>query len=226
MKNKLFKAITVFPKLFQNYLPGIASAQSENRTFPFFLSTVFQVISTFKDKEFVNIFQQQKNAAPIIWIQGTGGIKIFFFFGERKKISPLSFSELFLPKKKGESKYASPPFRVQFAYYLILPREFRGWNTFQVFESLPSPQNTYDWRELGPSLLVYGATFLIGVTGNGLILVRNTYIVRFPKRNTYINKLLLIESSLLWWFLCSWRNLQNSKMKPIKQYSVLRQYFQ
>ena len=109
MKNKLFNAITVFPKLFQNYLPGIASAQSKNRTFPYVSPWFFRffLLSTFTDKKFLNIFQQQKNVAPIIWILGTRDKKILFY--EREKNSPLSFFELFLPKKKRESKYAPLP---------------------------------------------------------------------------------------------------------------------
>ncbi len=50
---------------------------------------------------------------------------------------------------------------------------------YDIDESL----NTYNWRELGPSLIVYVVTFICGVVGNGLILVsviRQTHVKSSP----------------------------------------------
>ena len=43
--------------------------------------------------------------------------------------------------------------------------------------------STFDWTELGPSLFVFGVTFIVGILGNTLILVavlRHTHVKSSP----------------------------------------------
>lgn len=70
--------------------------------------------------------------------------------------------------------------------------------TYDEFESF----STFDWAELGPSLVVYAVTFVVGILGNALILVavaRHTHVKNSPV-NVFLAS--LASADLLLIFIC------------------------
>ena len=61
---------------------------------------------------------------------------------------------------------------------------------------------TFDWSELGPSLVVFGLTFIIGILGNCLILIaviRHTHVKKSPV-NVFLGS--LASADLLLILIC------------------------
>lgn len=76
-----------------------------------------------------------------------------------------------------------------------------AWNETEYDYDYEKALDTFFWSQLAPALAVYSVTYLVGVTGNGLIIFT---ICRFRRLKTTTNVFLasLASADLLLIFLC------------------------